>query len=209
MKNMLPDWSLDHRPDLQLIARLVPHQSRVLDIACGDGLLLHYLTRSKKIDGRGIELDPAKVSTCVQRGLSVIQGDADIDLAHYPNHAFDVAVLGTALQMMQKPKDVLQHMVRIAQRTIVAIPNFGYWRNRWHLMVHGRMPVTGSLPYAWYETPNIHFCTLKDFERLTQEMGLKIHASYSLDAQGHVGVMRNGLFKNALSEKAVFVLEKH
>lgn len=199
---------LHHRPDLKLIAGLVKNHSKVLDVGCGDGVLLDYLSHAKHVDGRGIELSPQDVSQCVARGLSVVQGNADADLSYYPDRAFDYAILGVALQMMQHPKTVLEQLARISDRVIVSIPNFGYWRNRLHLLFKGKMPVTNQLSYSWYETPNIHFCTIKDFMALACELELEIEKKYALDATGHVSLLRGGIGANMMCDKAVFLLKR-
>ncbi len=193
--------------ELRLIADMVPTGATLLDIGCEYGTLLRHVQDTKQVDGRGIEIDQEKVSVCVANGLSVIQGDADRDLQHYPDQAFDVAVLSIALQMMHRPKDVLEQMLRIANKAIVAIPNFGHWKNRCYLGLRGRMPVTSALSYEWYETPNIHFCTLRDFNDLASAVGAEIIRSYALNESG--AVMRgSGLLTNLLAVKGVYELKR-
>ena len=148
---------------------MIPPGARVLDVGCGDGALLEYLVHELGADGRGIELSQAGVNACVARGLSVIQGDADTDLKDYPSDAFDVAVLSQTLQATRAPRKVLGELVRIGRRAIVSFPNFGHWRVRWRLFYGGRMPNTPSLPDEWYATPNIHLCTILDFEDLADD----------------------------------------
>ena len=145
------------RIDLKLIADMVEPSSRLLDVGCGDGSLLEYLSHEKGVDGRGIELSMDGVNACVSRGLSVIQGDADTDLFNYPDHAFDFVILAQTLQATRAPKEVLENLLRIGRRAIVSLPNFGYWRVRLSLALQGRMPHTKTLPHNWYDTPNIHF----------------------------------------------------
>ncbi|MGO8955539.1 MAG: methionine biosynthesis protein MetW, partial [Rhodomicrobium sp.] len=147
------------RIDLLVIAGMVEPGARVLDVGCGRGELLRLLEEQKQVDGRGIELKQSRVNFCVGRGLSVIQGDADRDLADYPDQAFDYAILSRTLQATYRPKEVLEELLRIARRVIVSFPNFGFWRIRLQILLSGRMPVTWNLPETWYETPNIHFCT--------------------------------------------------
>jgi len=172
------------RPDLALIADMVAPGSRVLDIGCGDGALLAYLTRAKSVDGRGMELSQAGVNACVRNGLSVIQGDADNDLEAYPTCAFDYVILSQTLQAVRQPRQVLDSLGRIGRRAIVSFPNFGYWRVRLSLLADGRMPRSALLSYSWWDTPNIHLCTIRDFTELASELGIAIEASRMLDPEG-------------------------
>jgi len=196
------------RPDLRLIVEMVAPKSRVLDIGCGDGTLLAYLTRHKQVDGRGIEISMDGVHTCVSQGLSVIQGNADTDLKDYPSDAFDYAILSQTLQATQTPREIIQHLVRIARRAIVSFPNFGYWRVRLSLLASGRMPRTERLSYQWWETPNIHLCTIKDFLALAGEIGIVIEAGYTLDRADRVRGTGTGRFANLWGEQAVFLLSR-
>lgn len=196
------------RPDFRLIADMVAPGSRVLDIGCADGELLAYLTRYKQVDGRGIEISMDGVHTCVSQGLSVIQGNADTDLKDYPSDAFDYAILSQTLQATSTPREILRHLVRIARRAIVSFPNFGYWRVRLSLLASGRMPRTERLTYQWWETPNIHLCTIKDFLALAAEMGIVIEAGYTLDRADRVRGTGTGHFTNLLGEQAVFMLRR-
>jgi len=197
------------RVDLQLIADMIAPRSRVLDIGCADGALLDYLVAFKQVDGRGIELSTEGVNACVSAGLSVIQGDAETDLFDYPDRAFDYVILSQTLQAMRAPKTVLEQLLRIGKRAVVSIPNFAHWRLRWYIMVRGRMPVSESLPYQWYETPNIHFCTIKDFVVLCREMGITIERAVSLEHNGTPLRIGRGLFlANLLGEQAVFLLTR-
>lgn len=174
----------DTRIDYAIIADYVPQGARVLDVGCGDGSLLALLEAKKGVDGRGMELFQEDANIAVARGLSVIQGNADTDLVTYPDGAFDVVIMSQTLQATQAPKTVLEELLRIGNQVIVTIPNFGNWRARLHLLLHGEMPVTKNLPYSWYDTPNIHFCTLRDFMSLADEVGATIEQSAALNAQG-------------------------
>jgi methionine biosynthesis protein MetW len=202
-----PDPADELRRDLRLIAEMILPGSRVLDIGCGDGALLGYLGRYKGVDGRGIELSQAGVNACVSRGLSVIQGDADRDLEAYPSGAFDLVVLSQTLQATREPRRVLESLVRIARRAIVSFPNFGFWRIRLHLLTRGRMPASDLLSYAWYDTPNIHLCTIRDFAALCDAIGAKIEHGLALDRRGRPFPLDpRGALANLLAEQAIFVL---
>jgi methionine biosynthesis protein MetW len=198
------------RQDLRLIADMIEPGSRVLDIGCGDGALLAYLARRKNVDGRGIELSQSGVNACVGHGLSVIQGDADRDLDAYPTGAFDVVVLSQTLQATRSPRKVVEALVRIGQRAIVSFPNFGFWRIRLRLLVNGRMPVSHCLAYPWYETPNIHLCTIRDFVALCDEIGVQVERSVTLDRLGRpYSLDPRGSLANLLAEQGIFVLREN
>ena len=195
------------RRDLRVIADMIEPSARVLDIGCGDGALLAYLARHKAVDGRGIELSQSGVNACVGHGLSVIQGDADRDLEAYPAAAFDVVVLSQTLQATREPRRVVEAMVRIGRRAIVSFPNFGFWRIRFALLTRGRMPVSHLLPNPWYETPNIHLCTIRDFVGLCDELGVRVERSITLDRHGRPYALDpHGGLANLLAEQGVFVL---
>lgn len=197
------------RVDLQLIADMVEPSSRVLDVGCGDGALLQHLWKTKGVDGRGIELSQAGVNACVRNGLSVIQGDADTDLKNYPSDAFDYVILSQTLQATRNPHTVLDHMARIGRRTIVSFPNFGYWRMRMSLAWNGRMPVTENLPHKWYDTPNIHFCTIRDFVALARDMNLHVERGLALNGKSRpMGVTATSALANFMAEQAVFLLSR-
>jgi methionine biosynthesis protein MetW len=195
------------RVDLKLIADWVEPKSRVLDVGCGDGELLRHLAHAKNVDGRGIELSMAGVSAAVRRGLAVIQGDADTDLKDYPSGAFDTVILSQTLQATRNPREVLGHLLRIGRRAIVSFPNFGHWRIRVHLLAFGRMPVTAALDANWYDTPNIHLCTIRDFTALAGELGLSIEKALSLTQEGRVRPFAPGdPWANLLGEHGLFLL---
>ncbi len=197
------------RVDLQLIAGMIEPHSRVLDVGCGDGTFLDYLVHFHHVDGRGIELSMDGVKASITAGLSVIQGDADTDLKDYPDNAFDYVVLSQTLQAMVQPKVVLSHLLRIGKRAIVSFPNFAHWRARLYLGILGKMPVSKTLPYQWYDTPNIHLCTIRDFVALCRELDIVIETQKILDAEGHVRQVGPWLFSaNLLGEQAVYLLRK-
>jgi methionine biosynthesis protein MetW len=199
--------TVELRQDLRLIADMIEPGSRVLDIGCGDGALLAYLAREKKVDGRGIELSQSGVNSCVGHGLSVIQGDADRDLEAYPTGAFDVVVLSQTLQATRQPRRVVEALVRIGRRAIVSFPNFGFWRIRLRLLMTGRMPLSHCLAHPWYETPNIHLCTIHDFVALCDEIGVRVERSVTLDRVGQpYSLDPRGSLANLLAEQGIFVL---
>jgi len=197
------------RVDLLLIAEMVSPGARVLDVGCGDGTLLRLLAEKRSVDGRGIELSQAGVNSCVARGLSVIQGDADTDLVHYPDLAFDYAILSQTIQATYSPRDVLNQLLRIGKRAVVSFPNFGHWQVRTQLMFGGQMPQTDNLPDRWYETPNIHLCTIKDFLGLCKDIGAKVERAVALNAYGRkLGVSMPAFAQNLFGEQAVFLLSR-
>jgi methionine biosynthesis protein MetW len=197
------------RIDLLVVADMVAPKSRVLDVGCGDGTLLRLLAEERGVDARGIELSQSGVNDCVAKGLSVIQGDADMDLADYPDDAFDYVILSQTLQATRQPRRVLETMLRIGQHAIVSFPNFGHWRIRTQIALAGRMPVTKSLSAAWYETPNIHFCTIRDFIGLVDEIGAKTERSIALDRQGRpLRFNAPWWVLNLIGDQAVFELSR-
>ncbi|WOJ89061.1 methionine biosynthesis protein MetW [Methylocapsa polymorpha] len=196
------------RVDLLLVADMVNANSRVLDVGCGDGALLRLLSEEKGVDARGIELSQRGVNDCVAKGLSVIQGDADADLAAYPDDAFDYVILSQTLQATRQPRKVLEHMLRIGRHAIVSFPNFGHWRIRVQVALGGHMPQTRNLPYSWYETPNIHFCTIQDFVGLVQAIDARIERGVALDRFGTPLNYSAPWIWNLFGEQGVFRLTR-
>ncbi len=192
------------RSDLAIIARNITEGARVLDVGCGDGMLMSALRDHKNVDARGLELDGANVLAAVSRGLSVVQGDADSDLADYPDNSFDYAILSQTLQTTRRPDLALDHLLRIGNRAFVSFPNFAQVRIRFAHMFGGRMPVTKQLPDRWYDTPNIHHVTIDDFRSFLKERNVKIEGAWFLSG----GKPRSDRFANLLAEHAVFLLKK-
>lgn len=192
------------RPDLAIIAGHVAPGSRVLDVGCGDGALMAALQSGRGVDARGMEIDPGNVALCVSRGLSVIQGDADVDLADYPDKSFDYAILSQTLQTTHRPARVLDQLLRIGRRAFVSFPNFAHWRVRWSLLLGGRMPVTRLLPLAWYETPNIHHVTIDDFRSLVRDRGIALERAWFLTGDRQTSAAA----ANFRAEHAVFLLSR-
>jgi methionine biosynthesis protein MetW len=198
------------RVDLRLIADMIEPGSRLLDIGCGEGALLAYLAQHKNVDGRGLELSMTGVNTCVRHGLSVIQGDADTDLKDYPTGAYDWVVLSQTLQATRQPREVLENLVRISRRAVVSFPNFAFWRVRLQLVLRGRMPVTETLPFHWYDTPNIHHCTIKDFVDTCRDADIAIDKAIPLNRHGMpLGFSATGMLASLFAEQALFVLRKN
>ena len=192
-----------------VLAGLIDINSRVLDVGCGDGSLLLHLKKNKRVDGRGIEIDQIKVQESVAKGLAVIEGDAEKDLINYPDTSFDFAILNQSLQQFYDPRKVMNELLRIAKNAIVTIPNFGYWKVRLSLLIGGQMPVTKTLPYTWYNTPNLHMCTIKDFYNLCALDNIKIVKSISVSSEKISDIQKSNLeIKNLVSELGIFLIQK-
>lgn len=198
-----------HRVDHLLIAEMVAPGSRVLDVGCGDGALLQLLAERRDVDGRGIEVSRERVNACVARGLSVIQGDADRDLETYPDRAFDYAILSLTIQATRHPKPVLENLLRIGRHAIVSFPNFGHWWIRAQLVATGRMPTTVNLPEAWYDSPDAHLCTIRDFVDLCRLVKARVEHKVAFNPSGQqLGTWLPLTLHNLLGEKAVFLLTR-
>jgi methionine biosynthesis protein MetW len=201
------------RPDLAAIAAMIRPGARVLDVGCGDGALLAHL-KAKNVDGRGIEISQANVNACVARGLAVVQGDADTDLVDYPAQIFDAVILSQTIQATEKPRVVMEHLLRIGRRVAISLPNFGYWKVRLSLLRDGRMPRTRTLNYSWWDTPNIHLCTLADFVDLTKECSATIVEAHALNDNGTTSPMKpeslthSYMGPNLFAQGGVFLLKK-
>ena len=192
-----------------VLAGLIEINSRVLDVGCGDGNLLLYLKKNKRIDGRGLEINQKNVQECLGKGLAVVEGDAEKDLINYPNRSFDVAILNQAIQQFYEPRRVLNELLRIANKAIITIPNFGYWKVRLNLLFTGTMPVTKTLPHSWYDTPNLHMSSIKDFYNLCNLDNFKVIKSISISSNKISDITSNNLeIKNLISELGVFVVSK-
>lgn len=191
------------RADLEIINEWIRPNSRVLDLGCGQGELLQHLIQNKQVQGYGLEIDPENINTCIEQGIPVLDQDLDNGINNFEDQSFDLVVMTHALQQFRRPDLLLDEMLRVGKECIITFPNFGHWRNRLHLGLKGRMPVSEFLPYNWYDTPNIHFCTFNDFERLCREKNINIVQSAAVD-----GKLRNHWWLNALpnllSETAIF-----
>jgi methionine biosynthesis protein MetW len=197
------------KQEFKIIANNIENNTRVLDVGCGDGVLIEYLKQEKNIDVRGLEISKDKVQTCISKGLTVIEGNAEIDLKQFPNNSFDYVVLSQTLQAFLNPEIVINELLRVGKRAIVTIPNFGFWKVRLHLLFKGTMPVTKTLPDEWYNTPNLHMCTIKDFVKFSKTMNFKIFKSLALMNKSVSTINSSNLsFKNLFCELGIFLIEK-
>ncbi len=198
------------RYDLEIIAQLIKPKSKVLDIGCGDGELMEFLQKSKNVDARGLEISQEQVSQVLMRGLSAIHGNAENDLSFYPDRSFDYAILSQTIQATKNPKIILEEMLRIAEFAVVSLPNFAHFKNRFHLLFKGSMPINKTIPFEWFETPNIHFCSIKDFEKLCTKMGLFIKEEVFLTSKSKLtGFLTHKMIANFFAEYGIFLITKN
>ena len=197
------------KQEFNIIANNIENGTRVLDVGCGDGVLIEYLKKEKSIDVRGLEISKDKVQKCISKGLTVIEGNAEIDLKQFPDNSFDYVVLSQTLQAFFNPELVIKELLRVGKRAIVTIPNFGFWKIRLHLLIKGTMPVTKTLPDEWYNTPNLHMCTIKDFVEFSNKINFKIFKSIAMNKKKTSLINNKNLFtKNLFSELGIFLIEK-
>ena len=197
------------KKEFKIISELIENNTRVLDVGCGDGTLMKYLKDEKYVDTRGLEISKKNVQDCTSKGLSVIEGNAEKDLHQFPNLSFDYVILSQTLQAFYNPEKVIDELLRVANKAIVTIPNFGHWKVRIHLLLKGTMPVTETLPNEWYNTPNLHMCTIKDFFNFCSKKNIKLYKSIALHEQKTSNIDKINLnLKNLSSELGIFLIEK-
>ena len=197
------------KTEYKIIADIIDNNSSILDVGCDDGTLMEFLKANKSTNIRGIEISKEKVQTCIAKGLTVIEGNAEFDLKQFPNDSFDYVVLGQTLQAFINPEIVINELLRVGKKAIVTIPNFGHWKVRLNLLIKGTMPITESLPNDWYNTPNIHMCTIKDFVKFSKIINFKIFKSLALTNKNISSINNSNLFyKNLFAELGIFLIEK-
>ena len=197
------------KKEFQIISELIENNTRVLDVGCGDGTLMKYLKEKKNIDTRGLEISKKNVQDCTSKGLSVIEGNAEKDLHQFPNLSFDYAILSQTLQAFYNPEKVIDDLLKVANKAIVTIPNFGYWKVRMHLLFKGTMPITKTLPNEWYNTPNLHMCTIKDFFNFCSNKNIELYKSIALSSEKTSTInKKNLIIKNLYSELGIFLIKK-
>ena len=197
------------KEEFKVISELIDEKSRVLDVGCGDGILMEYLLKNKVVDVRGLEISKEKVKKCLSNGLAVVEGNAEYDLKQFPDLSFDYVILSQTLQAFMSPENVIKDLLRVGKKVIVTIPNFGHWKVRIDLLFKGEMPITKNLPYEWYNTPNLHMCTIQDFYNFCNNKGINIFKTISLNGQKTSKITSSNLkFKNLISELGIFLLEK-
>jgi methionine biosynthesis protein MetW len=197
------------KQEFKIISNLINKNTRVLDVGCGDGTLMEYLKNSRKIDIRGIEISKNNVQKCLSKGLTVIEGDAEKDLLQFPDGSFDFVILSQTLQAFLTPEIVIKELLRVGKKAVVTIPNFGFWKVRLHLLLKGTMPITKNLPDEWYNTPNLHMCTLKDFYNFCENRNIKLDQSIALKNEKISTINKLNLnIKNLSAELGIFLIEK-
>ena len=197
------------KPEFKIISDLINKNSHVLDVGCGDGILMEFLIKEKKVNIRGIEISKIKVQNCIAKGLTIIEGNAEEDLKQFPDKSFDYVILSQTLQAFLNPEKVINELLRIGKQAIVTIPNFGYWKIRLHLLLKGTMPVTRTLPDEWYNTPNIHLCTIKDFVSFGEKKNFKLSKSIALKSNQPSLITNSNLsIKNFSSNLGIFLIER-
>ena len=197
------------KKEFQIISELIENNTRVLDVGCGDGILMKYLKDQKNVDTRGLEISKNKVQICVSQGLTVIEGNAEEDLKQFPNSSFNYVILSQTLQAFYNPEKVIDNLLNVADKAIITIPNFGFWKVRLDLLIKGTMPITKNLPDEWYNTPNLHMCTIKDFFNFCSKKKIKLYKSLALYGEKTSEINNYNLnWKNLSSELGIFLIEK-
>ena len=197
------------KKEFRIISEIIKKNTRVLDVGCGDGTLMKFLKENKNVDARGFEISKTKAQNCIGKGLSVIEGDAEKELQQFPNSSFDYAILSQTLQAFYNPEKVIDDLLRVSKKAIVTIPNFGFWKIRLHLLLKGTMPITKNLPDEWYNTPNLHMCTIKDFFNFCSKKNIKLNQSIALNNEKTSSINSGNLnLKNLSSELGIFLIAK-